>query len=72
VTYTKPLGNFQHSRALRKPRVSRSAPEPDHGIPADGPCDGYEAMRLMHERTDERESVVDAICERVAKFGGRI
>jgi hypothetical protein len=72
MTYEKPLGNFQHSRASRKPRVSRAAVETGQCIPTDGPCDGCEAMRLMHDRqTGERENVVDAICDRVAKFGGR-
>jgi hypothetical protein len=48
------------------------APEPDQAIPADGPCDGYTAIRMMHDwPLAERESVIETICERVAKWGGR-
>jgi hypothetical protein len=72
MVYQKPLGKFRHSRASRKPRVSRAEVEPDQTVPADGPCDGDEAMRLMRDRpTGERENVADEICERVAKWGGR-
>ena len=70
MTFQKPLGDFQHSRAKQlKPIVSRTLVNPaDYGPPTTGPCDGYEAGRLLATWGPE---AVDAICERVAKEGGR-
>ncbi len=69
MTYTKPLGKFQHSRVSRKkPRASREKPDDELTPATDGPCDGAEAGRLLGRYGVE---VVDTICERVAKWGGR-
>ena len=70
MTYIKPLGKFEHSRAKHvKPVVSRTLVNPaDYGPPTEGSCDGYEAGRLL---ATWGPAAVDAICERVAKEGGR-
>jgi hypothetical protein len=57
----------RNNRARRKPSESVQLDELDQPI-GTGPCDGYEAGRLLIQRGKD---VVDAICERVAQEGGR-
>jgi len=51
-----------------KPSMAAVLTAEDSPIPAAGPCDGYEAGRLLRMYG---LAAVEAICERVGKFGGR-
>ena len=51
-----------------KPSMASVLTAADSPVPKDGPCDGYEAGRLL---AMYGPAAVDTICERVAKFGGR-
>ena len=52
----------------QKPSMATVRTEADSPVPQEGPCDAYEAGRLLALYGPE---AVDAICERVAQCGGR-
>ena len=50
-----------------KPSMAAVLTASDSPAPRDGPCDGYEAGRLL---AMYGPAAVDAICGRVAEYGG--